>query len=657
VSLADDARRALAGASRELRLVCDRDGVIRWCDEDAARLLGLEPGRRLVDLAVPGTDDKVRELIARGEGDHWELALVAGGAPVTISFVARPIPDGVALLGHVIPRPFVDALHQVDRMVADVVELNRRIIHQARELQESNRGLLTLHAELEDRAAALRHAQDLEQRLISSVSHELRTPVHSILGLTQLLLDGIDGSLGPEQRKQVEFVRSSAEELSHLVDDLLDLRKLEAGKFQLRLERFDLAEFLGSMRGMLRPLLPAGSPVELAFTFDETPREVRTDRAKLSQVVRNLVSNAIKFTAEGEIRVTARVQDGTLLVLSVRDTGVGIAEADRDAIFEEYRQVDNPLQGRVKGTGLGLPLARRLVQMLGGTIEVESRVGEGSTFTVRVPLDHGDAVAMDEMIERSRREPAGPTSVLVIEDDHRTLFMYEKYLTISGFHVLPARSIDEARAHLAITRPLAIVLDVMLEGESSWGFLTQLKADPVTRDIPVMVVTVTNRAQQARALGADEFWLKPLDQDKLVRKLRDLIDGTGSPRVLVIDDDETSRYLVRKHLQDTPYALLEAASGAEGLTMTHELHPHVILLDFLLEDVTAFDVLDELKADPRTRGIPVIVVTSLVLGEQTRARLLEQADAVISKQHLSRELALSRIRDALRKLESARGRG
>jgi CheY-like chemotaxis protein len=197
-------------------------------------------------------------------------------------------------------------------------------------------------------------------------------------------------------------------------------------------------------------------------------------------------------------------------------------------------------------------------------------------------------------------------------------------------------------------RPAAIVLDVMLEGDSSWSFLAELKNSPRTCDIPVLVVTITDREDKARALGADEFWLKPIDQDRLLRKLRELSERTPTTRVLVIDDDERARYIISRHLEGTPYKLFEASNGPDGVKLAREQHPNVILLDFLLGGSTAFDVIDDLKADPRTRGIPVVVVTSHVLDAIDQKRLLAEASSVISKQNLSRELAINRIRDALR---------
>jgi CheY-like chemotaxis protein/two-component sensor histidine kinase len=434
------------------------------------------------------------------------------------------------------------------------------------------------------------------------------------------------------------------------VNDLLDLSKIEAGKVSLRVSSFSAQEFVAAMRGALRPLLPADSPIDLVFDEVEPDFQFETDRAKLSQVMRNLVSNALKFTEQGGVRVSLRASADGQAILSVSDTGIGIPAEQIDGIFEEFSQFDNPLQSRSKGTGLGLPISRRMVDLLGGDLTVESTVGEGSRFVVTVPRVHPDVMEMRGIEERGRQRDPNKVPVLVVEDDRRSLFVYERFLSMAGFQVIPARTVEAA--HEALKRdelPAAIVLDVMLEEETTWRFLADVKADPRTQPVPVLVVTVTDKAERARALGADEFWLKPIDQDRLLRKLKTLVRTERTVKVLVIDDDERARYLIRKHVEGTPYQLLEAATGAEGVAIAQSERPDVILLDFLLEEATAFDVLDDLKADPRTRAIPVIIVTSHVLDDRARKLLAAGTEAVISKQNLSRELAINRIRDALRK--------
>jgi CheY-like chemotaxis protein len=331
----------------------------------------------------------------------------------------------------------------------------------------------------------------------------------------------------------------------------------------------------------------------------------------------------------------------------VSDTGIGIAPQHLETIFEEFGQIDSPTQRKVKGTGLGLTLSRKLAELLSGTLTVVSTPGQGSTFTLAIPVVHPEVREMRTLSER----PLDPTKapVLVVEDDRKTIFIYEKYLAQAGFQVVPARTIEDAQRILAGVRPAAVVLDVMLDGESSWSFLAEVKRNPETADIPVMVVTVTNKERKARALGADEFWLKPIDQERLLRKVASLAKVGSETRVLVIDDDDKSRYIMRRLLEKSRYQLAEAASGPEGVELARRLRPSVIFLDFLLKDITAFDVIDDLKADPITRAIPIIVVTSQALGAAEREQLSAHTEAILSKESLSRELAINRIRDALKK--------
>ena len=650
--------------SRELSLTCDAAGVISRLDARAERQLGAREGGSLFAALVPGTEDKARALLARGGTERvsgWELPLVANGKPVTVSFCAKPGNGGlVHLYGLVMPERYGELVSQLSDTMGEIVELNREVTRQKkelerqhdalgrayRELDESNRGVLTLHAELADKADVLKRAADVKGRVVANVSHEFRTPLHTILGLSKLLVDGSDGPLGDEQLKQVRFIRSSAEELYALVSDLLDLSKAESGTAIVRSARFGAADFFASLRGQLRPLLETPEAVNLVFDEPDPGIELETDESKVAQVMRNLVSNALKFTECGEVRVSLELRDGAAL-FRVADTGVGIASENFETVFEEFGQVESAVQQRVRGTGLGLPLSRKLAELLGGTLTLESELGKGSTFTLRIPVVHPEV----REIQRIEQEPADPqkTRVLVVEDDRKTIFIYDKYLSMAGYQVIPARNTEDARAILRGERPAAIVLDIMLEGEASWNFLAELKRSPETKDIPVLVVTVTSKEQKARALGADEFWLKPVDQDQLLRKLRALSRPRSPARVLVIDDDERARYILRKYLQNSAYQLLEASTGGDGVRCAREQRPEVILLDFLLDEMTAFDVLDELKADPRTRGIPVVIVTSHLLETHERKRLAAETEAILSKDNLSRELAINRIRDALRK--------
>ncbi len=658
-----DARPDWNDLSRELALNCDPDGRVLGADARAQRILGVRPGDSFLALAIEGTQSKVHALLARAQRElvrDWEVALCAD-KPITLTFAGKPGNAGsIELYGCALPDGYGRTVRQLNESLEDVVTLNRELSRKKKELaskndelrraygdlDESHRGVRSLHAELEEKADSLRRAADVKSRVVANVSHEFRTPLHTILGLSKLLLDGSDGPLSDEQVKQLRFIRTSAEELSQMVNDLLDLSKAESGRGALRIESFSAADLFSSMRGMLKPLLDDKHPVTLEFAAAPEGLALETDQGKVAQILRNLVSNALKFTERGSIKVSVERANGSAR-FAVRDTGIGIAEENFDRIFEEFGQVEGPLQSKAKGTGLGLPLSRKLAELLSGSLHVSSKIGEGSTFVLELPVSHPEASELAHLESRPLDPLRDP--VLVVEDDRKTIFVYERFLSLAGFQVVPARSVEHARKLLQTLRPAAIVLDIMLEGESTWDFLGSLKGEPNTRDIPVLVVTVTNKEQKARALGADEFWLKPVDQDRLLRKLRSLSKPGIAGNVLVIDDDEKARYLVTRFLSDSPYQVIEAATGPEGVRAAQLHVPQVILLDFLLEDMTAFDVLDELKADPRTRNIPVVIVTSHTLDNADVQRLASQTEAILSKDKLSRELAMSRIHDALRK--------
>ncbi|MFP2931259.1 ATP-binding protein [Pyxidicoccus sp. 3LG] len=652
--------------SREVALVCDVGGTLTWVDGRARDLLAAEPGQSLRGLAAKGAEEKVDKLLVQARDERvegWELILCRDDKPTTFAFRARPHDGGVLLVGSLVPEDYGSALDQVSTTLSEVSALHRETERQQRELkrraeelarlnrelEESNRGVRSLHVALDEKAESLQLASEIKSRVVANVSHEFRTPLHSILGLSKVLLNPINGALSSEQEKQVQFIRNSAEALFELVNDLLDLSKMEAGKTALRHSRFVVSDVLSALRGMMKPLLPPDSPVELRLVEPEAALELETDESRLSQVLRNLVSNAVKFTESGHITVSVAPGPHDTVVFTVQDTGIGIAPENHERIFEEFSQVDSPLQRKVKGTGLGLPLARKLTELLGGALTVKSALGQGATFTVALPRVHAEVAEMTGLTERSQHLDTSRAPVLVLEDDRQTLFLYEKYLARSGFQVLPVRSTEEARRVLERVRPAAMVLDVMLEGETSWSFLADMKNSEATRDIPILVVTVTDREQKARALGADEFWLKPVDETRLQKKLQAMARTGPVERLLLIDDDDVHRYLLKQLLKDLPYVLLEASGGKEGVRLAREQAPHLIFLDFVLPDITAFDVLDELKADPRTREIPVILHTSHELKADERTRLARETAAILAKHTLSREVAITRIRDALAK--------
>jgi signal transduction histidine kinase/CheY-like chemotaxis protein len=512
------------------------------------------------------------------------------------------------------------------------------------ELEDTNRGVIALYAELDEKADHLRRADELKSRFLSNMSHEFRTPLNAIRALTHVLAQGVDGSLTAEQHVQVGYIRKAADELAELVDDLLDLAKVEAGKVVVRAAEFDVSALFSSLRGMLRPLLLSES-VSLVFEPAGDLPPLYTDEGKVSQILRNLISNALKFTEHGEVRVSVALSsDGRSVAFSVADTGIGIAPEDQERIFQEFGQLDSRVQRKVRGTGLGLPLSRKLAQLLGGTLTVTSAVGVGSTFVAEIPVHYVEPVPATPATPAWEKAPLR-APVLVIEDSPEELLVYEKYLKSSGFEVVPAATIRQARHALAHIRPVAIVLDILLRGEDAWRLLAELKTSAATRRIPVFVVTSVDDERKALSLGADAYARKPLDRRWLLEQLRSVTGEEPIRRILLIDDDEISRYLMRRLLDDLPCVVSEATSGRAGLQRAREDPPDAILLDLAMPDVSGEEVLEQLRADSVTAGIPVVIVTSKVLADAERTRLSQQALAIVDKA-TDRKVAAKQVRSA-----------
>jgi signal transduction histidine kinase/CheY-like chemotaxis protein len=511
----------------------------------------------------------------------------------------------------------------------DIVRIRQEELERVnRELEDTNRGVVALYAELDERADHLRRVDEVKTRFLSNMTHEFRTPVNSILALTTLLGEKMGST--EAQRDEVYYIRRSAMQLAELVDDLLDLAKVEAGKIEVSPTVFEVRDLFSALRGMLRPLLINES---LALVFEEPDGlpPICSDERKLSQILRNFISNALKYTESGEVRVTARLATaGQGIEFTVSDTGIGIPNTALERIFDEFVQVENPLQRRVKGTGLGLPLSKRLAELLGGSVTVESTLGSGSTFRLTLPLMPADFETAAMMTDPSRKP------VLVVDDDEADLLMYERALTGTRFQVIPARSAAAATKTLDLMRPAAMVFDIRLHGQDAWGLIARLKQQRSTADIPLLVVSSVGDPQKALALGADAYGHKPLDAAWLLQTLEQVVHRPDATRVLVIDDQEASRFIVREMLRGRDHDIVEAASGRDGLRQAQRMDPTVVLLDLQLGDMDGLDVRDALQRAPRTSQAAIVVITSRTLTESERERIGPDTP-VLSKANLTRE--------------------
>ena len=533
------------------------------------------------------------------------------------------------------PRAPIEELeHQNRELLSTLDQLRNRSEELARvnhELEDTNRGVVALYAELDEKANHLRRADELKSQFLSNMSHEFRTPVFSTVSLCKILLDRSDGELTEEQERQVSLILRAQEGLAELVNNLLDLAKVEAGKSTVNPSEFSVEDLFSALRGMFRPM---PSNPHVALIFDDPPETppLISDEGKISQILRNFISNALKFTEEGEVRVGARYEPAADEILfTVTDSGIGISPEDRKRIFEEFGQVDSRLQRKVKGTGLGLPLSRKLSELLGGTVSMVSEPGVGSTFTACIPRVFPELKQV--FLEPSATPALDPLKypVLAVEESTEKIIQLDKYLQRSGFQLIPAQTLEAARSLLRKIRPAAILLDLPAGADAAWEFLSHLKKDPATRGIPALVTTSAEQEHKALAFGADGICPLPVDRKAVLSALCDLVRDQPVEKVLLIDDEEISRYVARQFLSETRLAVLEASDGEEGIRLAQRELPRAILLDLSMPGMSGFEVLRVLKGDSRTRDIAVIVQTSRTLAEEDRQRLRREAIAVLSK--------------------------
>ncbi len=461
--------------------------------------IGLAGTSRLMD------EFQIHSSIGRGTTVRFGKALPAGSKPIAIADIGGLCATLAEQLGsrfsEELERQNRELLQLLDTLRIRESELEQRREQLARlnlELEETNRGVVALYAELDEKAIALRHAAEMKSRFLSHITHEFRTPVNSILALTRLLLNRTDGELSSEQAKQISYIRDAGAHLAEMVNDLLDLAKVEAGKVEVRPARIDIGQFLGAMRSLTRPLAIRES---VALIFEDPPPNLllESDESKLGQILRNLVSNALKFTEEGEVRVSVGLSPTRdSIIFAVKDTGIGIDPKDQERIFQEFAQLENPLQKQVKGTGLGLSLSRGLAEILGGTLVVESAIGAGSTFTLKLPyqiaaeVDAGEAVA-------GRSTASG---ILVVDDEPAARYLAHQLFRGSRHLILEVSGLDAAE-RARFDAPALILLDLAMPDRSGFEVLEDLKSDERTKDIPVVIHTskVITEADSARLQG------------------------------------------------------------------------------------------------------------------------------------------------------------
>jgi signal transduction histidine kinase/CheY-like chemotaxis protein len=492
-----------------------------------------------------------------------------------------------------------------------------------------------LASELAATVEALRAASQAKSDFVASMSHELRTPLNAIIGFSELML------AEPKRDQEivvpfewVEHIHSSGNHLLSLINDVLDLAKIEAGRLDLQPEPFDLATAVSESLAGLRPLAERKA---LRLESGVEPLAVVADRGRFRQILYNLLSNAIKFTREeGSVRVEARRSDGEVLV-SVVDTGIGIAPEDQVHVFEEFRQVGERDQTQA-GTGLGLALTRRLVEAHGGRIELESAAGEGSRFTVFLPQPEKPAVPAAPEPTPAAVPHAGlreRPEVLLVEDDPSAVRLLRTYLEADGYDVRVATTGEAGLEEARQRPPAAILLDILLPGMDGWEVLRRLKADDRLRDIPAIILTVVDERDVGLALGAVDYFLKPVDRQALLDRLSRYTFTAKvkqkKVRVLVVDDDAATRETVGAALRQEGFEVLTAAGGREAVQLARADAIDLILCDLIMPDLDGFEVVAALKSDAKTRETPILILTAHELTAAEKAALNGNIVGVVGK--------------------------
>jgi signal transduction histidine kinase/DNA-binding response OmpR family regulator len=506
------------------------------------------------------------------------------------------------------------------------------------------------YAELQKTAEQLKEVDRLKSQFLANMSHELRTPLNSIIGFSRVILKGIDGPLTDMQRTDLQAVYDGGQHLLGLINDILDISKIEAGRMELAFENVDLA---GIIKGVMSTAiaLVKDKSIELQQSVPPDLPTVRGDGRRMRQVLLNLVANATKFTEEGFIRVEAEAHS-TEVIISVADSGIGIPPDKLEAIFEPFTQADASTTRRVGGTGLGLSISKRLTEIHGGRIWVESTLDVGTTFYVTFPLKAPSQSSEEAEAEQSEGEQGNDQKVvLCVDDDEGVITLFRRYLSKKGYHVVgltDSTAVVERAAQLA---PFAITLDVMMPGKDGWQVIQELKADPNTHHIPVIVCTIVGEKEYGISLGATDYLIKPILEEELVAALERLDKTAGRHLVLVVDDQEDNRSLLRRMIEDQEgYEVVEAAGGQEAITLIRQIHPHVIILDLMMPEVDGFAVLEAVKSDKVTRSIPIIVVTAKDLSQEERDTLNAGVEVLLQKGLFEQQELLADVAAALERI-------
>ena len=510
--------------------------------------------------------------------------------------------------------------------------LEQRVQERTAELESAKRELEVFSASILEAKEELERASKFKDQFLSTMSHELRTPLNAVLGFSDLLTEERYGPLNDRQRRYISHIHTGGKHLLRLINDILDLSKIEAGRLQLAIESVPVRTSFAEVADAMRPLAEKKSHSLVVNTSKEL--SVRADAVRLRQVLMNLIGNAIKFTPEGgKIELAAR-QLGEVVRVEVRDSGPGIPPAEQQRIFEAFYR-SNQTEKTVEGTGLGLAITKRLVELHGGHLDLESQEGLGSCFYFTLPSVLGFEAKKADTSESALK--SGETArIVVVEDDPTAAQLLQSHLGSAGYDVVLCDRPDRALEMAAALQPSAVTMDIMMEPVNGWQLLSSLKSDPRTARIPVIMVTVVDQPATGSLLGADEYIVKPVEKATLLGAVRRCLNLRGriaaARPILVVEDDASTREFIAELLSKHGYAVSVAPDGAQARSQVAASLPELVILDLILPGVSGFQLLAEWRVDPRTADLPVFVLTSKDLTATEKDYICANTGALFQKQ-------------------------
>ncbi|MBF0456356.1 MAG: response regulator [Nitrospirae bacterium] len=563
---------------------------------------------------------------------------------------------GVLVAASVVP------LSDFDRGFIERLTINIGIslqnLRQYNDMKELSEQIKLRGSEIAQKNIQLEASNRLKSEFLANMSHELRTPLNAIIGFSEILKDGVLGELGDGQKEYVEDIFTSGQHLLSLINDILDLSKIEAGKMTLDLERLNVPYMLGNSLSIIKEKAQANN-ITLKLDIDESVGDMYADSRKFKQIVYNLLSNAVKFTPlSGTVTLNANVitaDGGKFLEVFVSDTGIGMSEEGMKKLFRPFEQIDGSLSRKYEGTGLGLAMVKRLVELHGGTIGVESEEGRGSRFTFRIPYreDGIQPLPAEAPPGHSIGQPAGQSEeplVLIVEDDPKSAELIAAQLASEGYRTIWAETAGKGLALAVEETPDLITLDIMLPDMHGWDFLKNMKENEEIRHIPVVIISLVADKSKGFILGAANVLQKPVSRDELIEAVRHLgiLPAAGQLKILVVDDDPNAVEIVSRYLQNEGCLVFSAYSGQEALDTAKRELPDLIVLDLMMPEMTGFEVVRALKDVPDTASIHIIILTAKIITDDDRKALNSNVCEIVQKGSFDKTEFITEARRAMR---------